>query len=187
MYGDPSFGTGAKSDFFSIPAWAKWGNRVVKLKVYHRQGETAGKAIDWWFNYYTSLPPQVRAKFRCYVEANATQKLLLKPEIDKACKKYGIVNFIKYDTDKKGDKNDRIGSMTTAYENGDVVYNLAEKEDPDMIASIEQLTGWEEGAKHDDGPDADQSAWTKLEKVKRLSGRTGQRTGGYAKNNSRGF
>lgn len=187
MYGDPSFSTGKKSDFFSIPAWAKWGNRLAKLKVYHRQGETAGKAIDWWFNFYVSLPPQLRVKFRCYIEANATQKLLLKPEIDKAAKKYGIVNFIKYDTEKKGDKNDRIGSMTTTYENGDVVYNIDEKDDPDMIASVEQLTAWEEGAAHDDGPDADQSAWAKLEKLKRISGRTTQRTGTFAKNNSRSF
>ncbi|GAA4354105.1 hypothetical protein GCM10023185_15440 [Hymenobacter saemangeumensis] len=188
MYGDMSYSTSKKSDFTSIPAWAKWGNRLVKLKVYHRQGQTLRKAIEWWFEFYISLPAPIKSKFRCYVEANATQKLLLKTEIDLACKKYGIVNFIKYDTDRKGDKNDRIGSMTSAYENGDtVVYNIDEKEDPDMIASIEQLTGWEEGAAHDDGPDADQSAWQKLQKLGRLSGRTGQRSGKFQKNTSRGF
>lgn len=187
MYGDMSYSTGKKSDFTAIPTWAKYEGKYIKLKAYLRQDATAARAIEWWFDFYLALPPAVRVKVRCFVEANATQKILLKPIITKEARKRGVVNFIKFDTSKKGDKADRIGSMTTQYENGDVAYDISEDGDADMLASIEQLTGWEEGAKHDDGPDADQSAWAKLEELKRLSGRTEQRTGKFIKNTSRSF
>ncbi|MBD2769713.1 hypothetical protein IC235_17625 [Hymenobacter sp. BT664] len=192
MYGDPSFSTSEKADFFSIPLWAKRGTKFTKLKVYHRQRETAAKAIKWWFNYYYSLPLRLRVKVRCYIEANATQKTILRPIIEREAKKRGVTNFIKFDTTKKGDKEDRISSMTTQYENGDVEYNSAEQSDPDMLASVEQLTGWVEGGgqgMHDDGPDADESAWRKLEKAGKRSGRAGRErsSAGFKKSSSRGF
>jgi predicted phage terminase large subunit-like protein len=192
MYGDPSFSTSEKADFFSIPLWAKRGTKFTKLKVYHRQRETASKAIKWWFKYYYGLPLKVRVKLRCYVESNATQKEILRPLIEAEAKRTGLPNFIKFDTSKKGDKEDRISSMTTQYENEDVEYNSAEQSDPDMLASIEQLTGWTEGggqAMHDDGPDADESAWRKLEKAGKRSGRAGRetRSKGFKKSTSRSY
>jgi phage terminase large subunit-like protein len=187
MYGDMSYAVGPKSDFTAIPVWAKKGHQYIKLKAYVRQDATHGQAIDWWYRYYLSLAPTVRVKFRCFVEANATQKTLLQPELTKAARKYGIGQFIRLDTSKKGDKADRIGSMTTQYANGDVFYSVNEEDDTDMITSIEMLTGWEEGAKHDDSPDADQSAWSQLDKLKKISGSSEQRSGTYAKDNSRSF
>ncbi|WP_400192805.1 hypothetical protein [Hymenobacter sp. B81] len=187
MYGDMSYSTSKKSDYTAIKCWAKKGVTLNKLKAYLRQTETPAQAIDWWFRFYLSLPKAVQLKMRCYVEANATQRILLKPIIDAAAKRYGVTNFIKFDLERKGDKADRIGSMTTQYHNGDVFYDISQLEDPDMIASVEQLTGWEEGARYDDGPDADQSAHAKLVIIGRLSGRGAARTGAFVKNNSRGF
>ena len=187
MYCDPSYSTSAISDFTAIVLWAKKGERFYKLKVYFRQRETIDKGIKWWFKYYMALDVKVRAKMRCYIEANATQCALLRPIINKVARKLGVANFIKFDKAKKGDKGDRIGSMTTQYENGDVFYNIDEENDPDMIASIEQLTGWNEGAKHDDGPDADESAWRRLEKVGKASGREHTPTGNYTQNTSRNY
>lgn len=187
MYCDPSYSTSDKSDFTAIPLWGKKGERFYKLKSYFRQRESIDKAIKWWFKYYLSLEPKVRAKMRCYIEANATQCTILRPIINKQATKIGIANFIQFDKTKKGDKVDRIGSMTTQYENGDVFYSVDEETDPDMMASVEQLTSWTEGAKHDDGPDADESAWRRLEKIGRASGRTSVPTGSYTKNASRAF
>ncbi|GGG33336.1 hypothetical protein [Hymenobacter glacieicola] len=190
MYGDMSYSTSEKADYTSIPMWAKKGHQFFKVKVYHRQRETPSKAVKWWFDFYLKLPMKVRSKLKCYVEANATQKELLRPIINREARKRGVANFIKFDTSKKGDKDDRIGSMTTQYENGDVFYNAAEQSDPDMLASIEQLTGWTEGGgqgMHDDGPDADESAWRKLEKIGKRSGREEVPTGSFTKNTSRGF
>ncbi|MES2730056.1 MAG: hypothetical protein V4621_08200 [Pseudomonadota bacterium] len=187
MYADPSFSTSETSDFFSIPLWAKKGAQFYKLKVYHRQRETSAKAIKWWFDFYLKMPQAIRSKLRCYVEANATQKELLRPVIQKEAKKRGIASFIRYDTRKKGDKEDRISSMTTQYENGDVFYNVDEQNDPDMMASVEMLTSWTEGAKHDDGPDADESAWRMLEKLGRKSGRGETRSGSFQKSSNRSF
>jgi predicted phage terminase large subunit-like protein len=187
MYCDPSYSTSDISDFTAIKLWAKKGERFYKLKAYFRQRETVDKAIRWWFKYYLSLEPKVRAKMRCYIEANATQCVILRPIINKAARKFGIANFIKFDKTKKGDKADRIASMTTQYENGDVIYNIDEETDPDMIAAIEQLTSWTDGAKHDDGPDADESAWRRLEKVGKASGREHTPTGSFTKNTSRSY
>jgi predicted phage terminase large subunit-like protein len=186
-YCDPSYSTGEASDYTAIALWGKKGERFYKLKVYFRQRETIDKAIKWWFKYYLALPVKVRAKMRSYIEANATQCTILRPILNKQARKTGIANFIQFDKTKKGDKADRIGSMTTQYANGDVYYNVDEEADPDMIASIEQLTAWTEGAKHDDGPDADESAWRRLEKIGRASGRSTVPTGGFTQNSSRAF
>lgn len=187
MYCDPSYSTSEKSDYTAIALWGKKEERFYKLKAYFRQRETIDKAMRWWFKYYLSLDVKVRAKMRCYVEANATQCVILRPRINKAASKFGIANPIRFDKTKKGDKADRIGSMTTQYENGDVFYNIDEENDADMMASVEQLTGWVEGAKHDDGPDADESAWRRLEKVGKASGREQTPTGSFTKNTSRAF
>ena len=187
MYGDPSYSTSESSDFTAIPLWGKKGERFYKLKVYFRQRESIDKAIKWWFKFYQALEPKVRAKMRCYIEANATQCTILRPILNRQARKSGIANFIQFDKSKKGDKTDRIGSMITQYSNGDVYYSVDEDNDPDMLASIEQLTGWTEGAKHDDGPDADESAWRRLEKIGRASGRSTVPTGGFTQDQSRSF
>jgi predicted phage terminase large subunit-like protein len=186
-YADFSYSTSLSSDYTAITFWAKQGTKLYKLRAYLRQTETPAKAVKWWFDLHFSLPDAVRLKIRSYAEANATQKTILKPLFEKEARKRGVTNFVKFDTQKKGDKNDRIGSMTTQYENGDVVYCLSQHDDPDMQASVEQLTSWAEGAPHDDGPDADQSAWAKLETLGRLSGRSGAYSGGFTKNAARGF
>lgn len=186
MYADFSYSTSEISDFTSIPLWGKKAHQFFKIKVYHRQRENTAKATKWWYEFVLKLPPKVRSKLRCYAEANATQKELLRPVFIKEARKRGVAQFIKFDTSKKGDKADRIGSMSTQYDNGDVFYSIDEETDPDMLASIEQLTGWTEGAKHDDGPDADESAWRRLEKLKSKSGREA-RSGNFTKRTSRGY
>lgn len=187
MYCDPSYSTSEISDFTAIKLWAKKGERFYCLKCYFRQRESIDKGIKWWFKFYQSLDHRVRAKLRCYIEANATQCHLLRPIISRQAKRAGIANFIAFDKTKKGDKEDRIGSMATQYGNGDVFYDIEQETDPDMMAAIEQLTAWTEGAKHDDGPDADESAWRRLEKIGRASGRISVPTGSFAQNDSRSF
>ncbi|MBA9078952.1 hypothetical protein [Rufibacter quisquiliarum] len=186
IYGDMSYSTSDNSDFTAIKCWARQGQNRICLKAYVRQKETPAKAIRWLFNFYYSLPVPVQKKVKCWVEANATQKELLKPIIEAEAERLTAQQFIRYDKEKKGDKDDRIGSMSVHYENGSVFYSAQEEEDPDMILGIEHLTAWEEGAWPDDSPDADESAWQKLFKKGR-GGTRSARSGRYSLSNSRAF
>ncbi len=186
-YADFSYSTSASSDFTSIHYVGRVGTKFYALKTYHRQDETAAKAVRWWYAFHLSLPEAIRVRVRAWAEANATQKTILKPLFDKEARQRGVAQFVRFDTSKKGDKADRIGSMTTYYENGDLIYCQTQEADPDMLAAVEQLTGWSEKAAHDDGPDAQQSAIAKLESIGRTSGRSYTPTGGFTKNAARGF
>ncbi len=59
--------------------------------------------------------------------------------------------------------------MSPLWERGFVAYSQSQKENPDMLAGIEQTLAFEKGSNaHDDAPDADESAIFILQKGSRL-------------------
>ncbi len=77
---------------------------------------------------------------------------------------------IKGDKRKKPDKFQRIESISPLWERGFVFYDIAQQEDPDMKAGVEQLLAFEKGMSgNDDAPDADESAIFMLQKYTRHS------------------
>jgi phage terminase large subunit-like protein len=160
MYCDPSFSTSITSDFTAIKLWGIKGKDLICLKSYCRQDESIEKALKWWQKYLDSLSISVRLKIKCFIESNATQRILVQNALDKLDRFVGI----QFDKDYKGDKADRIAAMIPAYEQGLVSYSLYEKSDPDMLTAIQMLLEWtEKGSSHDDSPDADAGAWSKLQ------------------------
>ena len=72
------------------------------------------------------------------------------------------------DTRKKPDKFQRIEAISPLWERGFVYYDIAQKEDPDMQAGVEQTLAFEKGmAGNDDAPDADEGAIWILQKYTR--------------------
>jgi predicted phage terminase large subunit-like protein len=70
------------------------------------------------------------------------------------------------DTDSKGNKYDRIESMEGYFERGNIWFNIDFKGGTDFQNLIDQLLAFEKGSgANDDGPDALQSAITKVNKA----------------------
>ena len=77
------------------------------------------------------------------------------------------------DKRKKPDKFQRIEAVSPLWERGFVYYNEAEKNDPDMLAGIDQTLDFQKGMRgHDDAPDADESAIWFLQRASRSMGFT---------------
>lgn len=70
------------------------------------------------------------------------------------------------DTRPKGNKFDRIESISGFFERLNFFFNIEEKDHADQIMTIDQLTGFEKGSgMPDDGPDAIQGGVDKLNKI----------------------
>ena len=63
------------------------------------------------------------------------------------------------DKRKKPDKFQRVEAVSPLWERGFVWYDDTQKDDPDMLAGIDQTLAFEKGMRgHDDAPDADEGA-----------------------------
>ena len=69
------------------------------------------------------------------------------------------------DTRKKPDKFQRVEAISPLWERGFVYYDASQKDDPDMMAGVEQTLAFEKGMSgNDDAPDADEGAIYILQK-----------------------
>ncbi len=63
------------------------------------------------------------------------------------------------DKRKKPDKFQRVEAVSPLWERGFVHYDETQRDDPDMLAGIDQTLAFEKGMRgHDDAPDADEGA-----------------------------
>ena len=74
------------------------------------------------------------------------------------------------DKRKKPDKFLRIESIAPLWERGFVFYDESQKDDPDMLAGLDQTLAFQKGMRgHDDAPDADEGALSILQKHSRIT------------------
>ena len=93
-----------------------------------------------------------------YIEANFLQDILL-DEFTREGNERGYQLPIRADKRKKPDKFQRIEAISPLWERGFVFYNTDKRNDPDMLAGLEQTLAFEKGMSgHDDAPDADEGA-----------------------------
>lgn len=92
------------------------------------------------------------------MEANFMQDTIL-DEFRREGELRGYQLPITGDKRKKPDKFQRVEAVSPLWERGFVCYDEAQKDDPDMLAGIDQTLAFEKGMRgHDDGPDADEGA-----------------------------
>lgn len=165
-YCDPSFKSTGKNDFKAIKFWGKAGHELHHLKAFVRQ-TTVAEMVRWFYDLHESLPTDVVVDY--YIEANFLQDILL-DEFRREGDLRGYQLPIRADKRKKPDKFLRIEGMTPLWERGFVYYNIDQRDDPDMIAGIEQTLAFEQGMTgHDDAPDADEGAIYKLQERARTT------------------
>lgn len=154
-YADPSWKNTKTSDYKAISFWGKKGRYLYKIKQYCRK-DSITNFVAWFYNLHETLPSRVTCDY--YMETNFMQDMILDEfayEGDK--REYQLP--IRGDNRKKDDKYFRIQAMAPLYERGFIIYNIDEKESPDMKEATEQLLCIEpDYSTPDDAPDADEGA-----------------------------
>lgn len=167
LYIDPSFKGTTKNDYKAAKLWGKVGSQLWHIKAFVRQCSVA-EMVRWLYDLYEwSLEKGIAIKW--YMEANFMQDTIL-DEFRREGDLRGYQLPISGDKRKKPDKFQRIEAISPLWERGFVTYNEDEKNDPDMLAGIDQTLAFEKGMRgHDDAPDADEGAIWYLQKHTRVN------------------
>lgn len=156
LYIDPSFKGSIKNDYKAAKLWGKAGTMLYHLRAFVRQSSVA-EMVRWCYDLYEWAREQ-GISVRWYMEANFMQDTIL-DEFRREGELRSYQLPITGDKRKKPDKFQRVEAISPLWERGIVVYDETQKDDPDMLAGIDQTLAFEKGMRgHDDAPDADEGA-----------------------------
>ncbi|MGV0919731.1 hypothetical protein ACTS94_04990 [Empedobacter falsenii] len=128
---------------------------------------TNAEMIRWIAQAYDYLDREKIEIKKMWIENNSLQdphyQQVVKPLIQKHKKETGVKLPIKEDKRKKPDKFDRIESMEDDNEDGNIIFNEKEKDNPMMVEMEDQWLGVSPKAKEMDGPDAVEGGKHKLD------------------------
>ena len=156
LYIDPSFKGSTKNDYKAAKLWGKAGTLLYHLRAFVRQSSVA-EMVRWCYDLYEWTREQ-GISVRWYMEANFMQDTIL-DEFRREGELRGYQLPITGDKRKKPDKFQRVEAISPLWERGFVVYDETQRDDPDMLAGIDQTLAFEKGMRgHDDAPDADEGA-----------------------------
>lgn len=156
LYIDPSFRSSVKNDYKAAKLWGKAADKLWHIKAFVRQCSVA-EMVRWLYDLY-DWATTAGVAIRWYMEANFMQDTIL-DEFRREGQLRGYQLPISADKRRKPDKFQRIEAISPLWERGFVCYNDAERDDPDMLAGIDQTLAFEKGMRgHDDAPDADEGA-----------------------------
>lgn len=156
LYIDPSFRGSTKNDYKAAKLWGKVGTTLYHLRAFVRQCSVA-EMFRWCYDLYEWARAQGIA-VRWYMEANFMQDTIL-DEFRREGELRGYQLPITGDKRKKPDKFQRVEAISPLWERGFVIYDESQRDDPDMLAGIDQTLAFEKGMRgHDDAPDADEGA-----------------------------
>lgn len=177
LYIDPSFKGSTKNDYKAAKLWGKAVTTLYHLRAFVRQSSVA-EMVRWCYDLYEWTREQGIA-VRWYMEANFMQDTIL----DEFRREGELRDYqlpITGDKRKKPDKFQRVEAISPLWERGFVVYDETQRDDPDMLAGIDQTLAFEKGMRgHDDAPDADEGAIWMLQRDTRTKSFTpsfGRRT-----------
>lgn len=155
-YCDPSFKGSTKNDYKAIKVWGKKGTELHHIAAFVRQCSVA-EMVRWFYDLYEHITA-ANAVCDYFIEANFLQDIIL-DEFTREGNLRGYQMPIRADRRKKPDKFQRIEAISPLWERGFVYYNIDLRNDPDMVAGLEQTLAFEKGMSgHDDAPDADEGA-----------------------------
>lgn len=162
LYIDPSWKSKKTDDTKAAKLWGKVGTNLWHLRAFVRKASIA-ELVRWCYDLYEWSQNEGIA-IRYFMEASFMQDIIL----DDFTTEGNIRGYqlpISGDVRKKPDKFQRIEAISPLWERGFVYYDIAQKEDPDMQAGVEQTLAFEKGmAGNDDAPDADEGAIWMLQK-----------------------
>lgn len=169
VHWDIAYTDNEKSDYSACRAWGLHGNDFWLIDCYVKQSKMK-RAVAWLCDFKARLPKGVNVIFQY-------ESQFWNGEVQRAINEveeeyYDNLNLIKIQVPKVN-KLMRMITMQPYYQNGRTYYNEALKSHSDTQVGIMQLCSVEEGSnEHDDAPDADQQAISKLEMYSTPGGKT---------------
>lgn len=167
LYIDPAWKSSVKNDYKAAKLWGKRKTQLWQLRAFVRQA-TIPEMVRWCYDLF-EWAQETGIAIKFYMEANFMQEEILKDfKTEGDLRGYQLP--ILGDKRKKPDKFLRIESSAANWERGFVYYDESQKQDPDMLAGLEQTLAFQKGMRgHDDAPDADEGAISLLQKHSRIS------------------
>ena len=160
VHWDIAYTDNEESDYNAVRAWGLLGTNFYLIDCYVKQSKMK-KAVEWLCGFKKRLPKgtNVVLQYESQFWNGEVQR-----NIDEVEEEYGIdLNLMKINTPHVN-KMMRIVTMQPYFQNSRIYYNEELKSHNDTQVSIIQLCSIEEGStEHDDSPDADQQAISKLE------------------------
>lgn len=160
-YCDSSYRNSKKNDYKAMILLGILDGKAYIIKAFCEQ-TTLAKMVNWYY----LMQDYVGGKTQIYhyVECNGFQEPwyddVFLPAVRAAEKEKGFMP-ITPDDRAKPDKFARIeGNLEPIHRRGDLIFNIAEKNDPNMMVVDEQFCAIEPSlAAHDDAPDATEGGW----------------------------
>lgn len=154
-YFDPSYKAKTTNDFKSVSLWGKKGTKLYRINGFCKQTSIT-TAVRWMYDLYEQLPSGMVCEF--WMEDVFLQDEFIEDfEFEGEIRGYQLP--LRGDKRDKPDKFARIDAMTPYYERGHIIWNEAERKNPDMQTAYLQYMGFEKGSSiHDDAPDSDEGA-----------------------------
>lgn len=163
VYADPSTsnkdrGKNKQASYKSVVVVGSKGRKRFLYKVWLEQTSNA-KFVDWLYEAYLFLKEKKVDTKRVHIENNSLQdphyQQVLLPLIYARADTYGFTIPITEDKRKKSDKFFRIeGTLEPLNRLGNLIFNIAQKTEPNMVRMHDQMIGVSEKATVMDGPDA---------------------------------
>ncbi len=128
---------------------------------------TNAEMVSWIAQAYHYLDKHGIDAKKIFIENNSLQdphyQQVIKPLLEKYRKEHGIKLPVREDKRKKADKFDRLENMADENNDGDIIFNEEEKENPMMIEMEDEWLGVSKDSKEMDGPDAVEGAKTMID------------------------
>ena len=129
--------------------------------------ETNRQMVGWIGQAYNYLEKHGIDTKKMFIENNTLQdphfQQVVKPLLEEYRKQHGIKLPVREDKRKKADKFDRLENMADENNQGDIIFNEEEKENPMMVEMEDQWLGVSKDSKEMDGPDAVEGGKTMID------------------------
>lgn len=162
IYADPSTsnkdrGKSKQASYKSVGIIGRKGRKFYLYKVWLLQTSNA-KFVSWLYEAYLHCKEKGVDTLRVSIENNTLQnphyEQVLLPLIYQMADTYGFTLPVTPDTRNKPDKFFRIeGTLEPLNRMGNLIFNIAEKKEPNMMRMEDQMLGVSEKATVMDGPD----------------------------------
>lgn len=162
IYADPSTsnkdrGANKQASYKSVGVIGRKGRKYYLYKIWLLQTSNA-KFINWMYEAYLYCKDKGVDTLRVSIENNSLQnphyEQVLLPLVYQMADTYGFTLPVTEDTRNKPDKFFRIeGTLEPLNRLGNLIFNIAEKNEPNMVRMDEQMKSVSETAKVIDGPD----------------------------------
>lgn len=128
---------------------------------------TNAEMVNWIGQAYNYLDRHGIDTKKMFIENNSLQdphyQQVVKPLLEKYRKEHGIKLPLREDKRKKADKFERLENMSDDNNDGNIIWNEKEKENPMMVLMEDEWLGVSKDSKEMDGPDAFEGAKTMID------------------------